>query len=203
MILGAGGHAKVVADAARLAGWEVIGFIDELHPDRTDSAFFGAPLLTSQSLEALPSGSSAAIGIGDCQARLAGARRLLARGFLLPAIVHPRATTAGSAILRDACQLMAGAIVNPDAQLGTAVIVNTGATVDHDCRIADGVHLAPGVHLAGNVSVGESTLVGIGSVVKPGVHIGRHCTVGAGSVVIRDVPDGTTVCGVPAKPLRS
>ncbi len=200
VILGAGGHAKVVADAARLAGWIVAGFVDERRPERIGERFADAHLLSPQVLDNSDAEIAVAVAIGDCGARFAAARRLAARGFLLPAVVHPRAIVAASASIGPGCQLLAGAIINPEAKLGLAVLVNTAATVDHDCVIGDGVHLAPGVHLAGNVSVGDGSLVGIGTVVKPGVRIGRNCTIGAGSVVLHDVPDGATVYGVPARP---
>ena len=199
VILGAGGHAKVVADAARLSGWTIAGFIDELRPERTGERFAGSEVLDRTVLDRPEPDLGLAFGIGECATRLAAARRMTVLGYPLPVIVHPRSIVASSAEIGPGTQLLAGAIVNPDARLGLAVIVNTGASVDHDCNVGDGVHLAPGVHLAGNVTVGEGTLVGIGTVVKPGVRIGRNCVIGAGSVVLRDVADGAVVYGVPAQ----
>jgi sugar O-acyltransferase (sialic acid O-acetyltransferase NeuD family) len=99
--------------------------------------------------------------------------------------------------------MAAGAVINPDARLGMGVLVNTAATVDHDCIIEDGVHLAPGVHLAGDVRIGEGTFIGIGTVARQGVRVGRGCVVGAGSVIVRDLPDGSTAYGVPARVKRT
>ena len=93
-------------------------------------------------------------------------------------------------------------VVQPDAVIGDHVIVNTGATIDHDCTIGDYAHLAPGVHLSGSVHVGEGAFLGIGSVVIPGVKIGRWSTLGAGAVAIRDLADGVTAVGVPARVLK-
>lgn len=199
VICGAGGHSKVVADLARRAGWTVTGFLDELHPERDGEEFFGARILSVTPTLASDSPLAIALGIGGCTARLGRARVFLEQGCSLPILIHPQATIADSVVIGPGTQIVAGAVINPDASLGMAVIVNTGATVDHDCVIEDGVHLAPGVHLAGNVTVGEGTLVGIGSVVRPGVRIGRRCVIGAGSVILRDIPDGSTAFGVPAR----
>jgi len=199
VIHGAGRHAKVVADAARLTGWTVVAFLDDVDPTRRGSEFCGAPVLTSQDVPTAFPDAAMALGFGDCGARLAAARQWLKAGKSLPPIVHPRAVLAASARIGEGSQLMAAAVVNPDAVLGKAVIVNTGATVDHDCRLGDGVHLAPGVHLAGNVTVDEETLVGIGSAVIPDVRIGRACVIGAGSVVVRDIPNGAKAYGSPAR----
>ncbi|QDT53336.1 Putative acetyltransferase EpsM [Caulifigura coniformis] len=202
VICGAGGHAKVVADVARSAGWTVAGFVDDLHPERAGEAFFGSQILDANQVfqGSMP---AIALGIGDCAARLRRATELLDLGCPAPVLVHPRAIVASSAQVGPGTQVIAGAVLNPDARLGTAVIINTGATVDHDCVIGDGVHLAPGVHLAGNVTVGERTLIGIGSVVKPGIRIGRDCVIGAGSVVVEDLPDGAIAYGVPARIQRN
>jgi len=96
---------------------------------------------------------------------------------------------------------MAGAVLNPDVSVGAGGIINTGACVDHDCRLGEGVHVCPGVSLAGNVVVGDRAWVGIGSCVRQGVHIGRDVVVGAGATVITDIADGLTVGGTPARPL--
>lgn len=199
LICGAGGHAKVVADLARRAGWSIVGFVDEFHPERLGDEFFGGRVVNFDSGVGAIDQPAVALGIGDCESRLFKAREFEVAGRSLPVLIHPCATVAASVIIGAGSQVVAGAVINPDALLGQAVIVNTGATVDHDCMIEDGVHLAPGVHLAGNVTVGEGTLVGIGAVVKPGVRIGRRCVIGAGSVVLRDIPDGSTAFGFPAR----
>jgi sugar O-acyltransferase (sialic acid O-acetyltransferase NeuD family) len=126
------------------------------------------------------------------QLRAAGLQPLVAR--------HRTAFVAASATLGGGTQLLAQAAVAVDAVLGEACIVNTGATVDHDCRLGDGVHVCPGAHLAGCVVVGNDVMIGTGAAVLPRVRIGDGARVGAGAVVTRDVPAGVTVVGNPARP---
>jgi sugar O-acyltransferase (sialic acid O-acetyltransferase NeuD family) len=198
VIHGAGQHAKVIADLARLMGWTVVAFLDDLNPTRRGGQFCGATVISCEDVTTFQA-AEVALGFGDNGARLAAAIRWHEAGWSLPPMVHPRAVLASSARIGEGSQLMAGAVVNPDATLGKAVIVNTGATVDHDCEIGDGVHLAPGVHLGGNVIIGERTFVGIGASIIPDIRIGRSCVIGAGAVVVRDIPDGATAYGVPAR----
>ncbi|MCG8386779.1 MAG: acetyltransferase, partial [Cytophagales bacterium] len=99
--------------------------------------------------------------------------------------------------------IMPGTVVNAGTVIGEHAIINTSASVDHDCVIEDFVHIAPNSTLCGNVQVGEGTLFGAGAVAIPGVKIGKNCTVGAGAVVVNDVPAGATVVGNPAKIIKS
>jgi sugar O-acyltransferase (sialic acid O-acetyltransferase NeuD family) len=119
--------------------------------------------------------------------------------IMIPSVTHPTAFVAASARLGAGTQVLAQSAVCADAQLGAACIVNTRASVDHECRLGDGVHIAPGAILAGCVCVGENTLVGAGAVVLPRIRIGGNAIVGAGAVVTRDVDDGCTVSGNPAR----
>jgi sugar O-acyltransferase (sialic acid O-acetyltransferase NeuD family) len=201
IVWGAGGHAKVVADAARLAGWQIAGFLDDFQPDRAGAPYEGSLILGDRnSLDDFADDVDLGFGIGDCQARLECLQWARQRRRSLPVVAHPQAIIAKTASLGAGVFLAAGAIVNPAAILGDGVLVNTGATLDHDCRLEEGVHLAPGVNLAGNVKVGARTLIGLGTVVLPGISIGSDCIIGAGSVVVRDVPDHSTVYGNPARP---
>lgn len=205
-ILGAGGHALVVADIVRLLGrFELVGFLDDSQPGRAGQNHAGGTILGGNAeLDALrASGVELAfVAIGDCQARLRTAELLRAKGFQSPTLVHPRATVAADTIIGAGSLIAAGAIIAPAARVGEFAIVNTGATVDHEAIIADGVHVGPGVHLGGRVEVGRGTWLGIGAVARDGAKIGARAVVGAGAVVIKDLPDDVLAYGVPARPAR-
>lgn len=202
VILGAGGHARVVADICRSIGRVVEGFLDPgLEPG---TSVDGMPVLGSD--ERLTDSDFVGahefgLGIGDSRLRCEVGRRVLDAGGTLPALTHERSVVAPDVVIGFGSVLMAGAIVNTGAELGAFVVVNTGASVDHDCRLDEGTHVGPGVHLAGAVRSGRIAEIGIGASVVQGISIGDGAIVGAGATVIRDVPPDTTVAGCPARPL--
>lgn len=200
LIVGAGGHGKVVADTALEVGhWLRIGFVDDRLWSLQEVA--GLPVVgRSVDLPGLVRDWPAAIvGIGDAATRLAVMGQLAALGFSIPTLIHPSAVVSRRASIGTGTVVFAQAAVNSGASIGEACIVNTGATVDHDCRLAEGVHVCPGVSLAGGVTVGARAWIGIGSTVRNGITIGSDAMVGAGSVVVTPVPVSTTVFGVPAR----
>ena len=204
VVFGAGGHAKVVIDIIEQQGnYEIAGLLDD-DLKHQGKRFFDYPMLgTRAELPALFSAQirHAIVTIGDNASRAAVAAHLDQHGWRFASAVHPRASVGRGVKIGPGSVVMAGCVVNADAYLGGQVIINTGATVDHDCRIEDAVHIAPGCHLCGGVSVGQGSLLGAGTTVTPGVRIGNRAIVGAGSTVIRDVADETRVSGVPARPL--
>lgn len=206
VIWGASGHALVVADIIRLmGGYQVEGYLDNVNPQRAGEPFGSEVVLGGE--EQLPGLRSAgvgliAFGIGDGAARLALADVAENAGFGLFTAIHPSATVAEDVRLGAGSVLCAGSVVNPGAQLGRLTIVNTCASVDHECEIGDAVHLSPGVHLAGRVSVGDGTAVGIGAVARDGISVGKGCIIGAGAVIVGDLPDNVLAYGVPAKVVR-
>ncbi|MDB4916565.1 MAG: putative acetyltransferase [Gemmatimonadetes bacterium] len=211
LIMGAGGHGKVVADLVRAAGHELVGFADA-NADRHDTVAEpgGARvLLVQESLLALiatdgvfPFGvDQVALAVGDNESRLRLLDALV--HWNAGALVHPRATVSASATLGRGTVVFPNAVINAAAVLGDGVIVNTAAVIEHDCTVADGVHLSPGSTLCGNVRVGRCSWIGAGAVVIPGISIGAGARIGAGAVVIRDVAPHVTVAGVPARALSS
>ncbi len=200
-ILGAGGHGKVVADAAiTIHGNSVVGFLDD-DASLTGREFLGLPVLGAISLWQELAIDAVVPAIGENRARRAVVLRETARNAPMATVVHPAAIVSHRVTLGIGTTVLAGAVINADALIGENVIINTGAIVEHDCAIDSHVHIAPSSCLAGAVQVGEGSFLGIGCRVLPGVKIGRWCVVGAGAVVIQDVLDNTTVVGVPARTL--
>jgi UDP-perosamine 4-acetyltransferase len=204
VIIGAGGHAKVVIEALQAAGFPPpLGCID---PQPPTSTVLGVPVLGGDEiLERLRAGGAVAavVALGGNALRLRIGDRLAAMGFALPAVLHPASQRSPSAVVEEGAVVMARACLGPETRIGRLAIVNTNAVVEHDNIIGAGAHVAPGCALAGNVSIGARALVGVGSAVRPGIVIGEDAVVGAGSAVVRDVPPGARVAGAPAVSLRS
>jgi len=205
VVIGGGGHAKVVMEVLLAAGWEVAGYTDA--GGRPGDVFGRIAWLGDDG--ALPAVRAEGVGhaivaLGDNALRGRLADRAVALGFTLGNAIHPSAQISPSVTLGQGIAVMAQAAVNAATVLGDNCIVNTGATVDHDNRIGRTVHIAPGCHLAGYVTVGDGALIGVGSVVGRGrpLAIGGGAVVGAGSVVFTDVPPLATVAGNPARPVR-
>jgi sugar O-acyltransferase (sialic acid O-acetyltransferase NeuD family) len=202
ILFGAGGHAKVMAEAwlAANEGGE-IAFLDDSANAATRTPLGHAVKGGRGWLEATWPEAPVALAIGNNKARDLLIDTLRASGRQLATIVHPAAVVSPSARLGEGCFLAAGSIVNAEAELAEGVIVNTGASVDHDGRIGRCAHIAPGARLCGNVRIGARSLIGVGSALIPGTEIGEDVVIGAGSVVIGPVPDGQTWVGSPARPI--
>lgn len=186
-VYGAGGQGRVVLDTLR-NGTVEFGLASVVDDDRRlhGRTLFGLPVRGSDAID----GERGVIAIGDNAARARIARRFRGR---LVTLVHRTAFVGQDVALGEGTVLMASTVVHVGSRIGSNVIVNTGATIDHDCVIGDDVHVAPGCHLCGQVTVGDGTLLGVGTLVVPGVRIGRHVVIHAGQTVTRDVPDGATV----------
>jgi sugar O-acyltransferase (sialic acid O-acetyltransferase NeuD family) len=207
VIVGAGGHGQVVADAlasaARLgADTEPIGFVDD-NPSLAGYTLLGLPVLGQ--IDSLPqiAHDGVIVAIGDNAIRRSVFNKLAARTERFAVARHPSAIVADSVEIGRGTMICAGAIINPGTVIGANVILNTRCSIDHHNRIGDHVHIAPGVCTGGDVRVDVGVLVGIGAVVMPGRTIRAGSTVGAGALVQQDVLEGTVVVGVPARPVRS
>jgi UDP-perosamine 4-acetyltransferase len=199
LVIGAGGHAKVVIDVARAAGFRPVAALD---PGATGSTCNGVPVVggDDRAEELLAGGlSRCAVAIGDNRVRLRIGERLGRLGFARPALVHPSAIVSPSATLGDGTVVMPLAVINAAATIGELAIVNTAAVVEHDCSLGDGCHVAPGTRLGGCVAIGCGAMIGIGSAVRPEARVGDLAVVGAGSTVIADIPDGCVATGTPAR----
>ena len=194
VIIGAGGHGKVIADIALKNGYSNISFVD----DRTIDDCMGFPVVGKIAvIEALNDGQTDfVIGIGNNSVRKEIAERFAVNWVSL---VHPSAQIGTGVHIAPGTVVMANAIVNVCTTVGRHCIINTGSVVEHDNCIGDYVHISPRAALGGTVFVGEQTHIGIGAIIKNNLKICRDCTIGAGAVVIRNIENGGTFVGVPAK----
>jgi len=205
VIIGAGGHGRVVLDILRQnAQYQVRGFLDSnplLHGRRMD----GKPVLGDMSRLPELAGrgvEGAVVAIGDNGVRRVFAEEAEAAGVRLINAIHPSANLADNVTLGRNVVIAAGALVCAHCQIADSVILNTGCIVDHESRIGTAVHVCPGARLAGRVVVDAGAFVGIGATIVQSVRIGSDAIVGAGAVVIADVAPMSTVVGVPARPIK-
>ena len=203
VIIGAGGHGKVVLDILRAMKFvDVVGFVDA-DPRLSGKTVAGMPVLGPvahlHKLIRTHRLRAGIIAIGDNGARAGYLPTILEHGLEPISAIHPSAVVAGGVRLGRSCVIAAGAIVCTESTLGDGVIVNTAATIDHECEIGSWVHVCPGARLAGRVRVGNGAFVGMGANVVQCLSIGGQAVVGAGAVVLNDVPDRVTVVGVPAR----
>jgi sugar O-acyltransferase (sialic acid O-acetyltransferase NeuD family) len=207
IIVGAGGHAAVVADALLAAGQHVLGFVDN-DESRHGRELCGLRVLGDDAVLAGhdPARFSLANGIGGTKGealRAAVQRRLETAGWQFVTVRHPSATVSPFAKLGPGVQLMANSVVQPGASLGAGCIVNSAAVVEHDVQLGAFVHVACNATLCGGVRVGEHSHVGAAAVVRQGVRLGDATVVGAGAVVVSDFQGGGTLTGVPARPMNN
>lgn len=194
LILGAGGHARVLLDAIQLQGRRIVGFLDPAIPEGSVGPG-GLPILGGDEALARFSPTDVELVNGIGSVKVASAREMIYRrakaaGFDFADVVHPSAIVCRDVVCGEGVQIMAGSIVQCGALIGANTIVNTRASIDHDCRIGESVHLAPGVTLSGNVQIGDRAHIGTGAVVIQGISVGADCLVAAGAVVYRDLAAG-------------
>lgn len=201
VILGGGGHAKVVIELLRGMGeWAIVGCLDP----RASTPIAGIPILGGDKL--LPELSRegirhACIAVGDNRIRTRLGSEAARHHFEWVTATGRNVTISPLATVGAGTVVMEGAVINADAQIGELAVINTGAIVEHDCHVGAGTHVAPGAILTGGVTLGSLAFVGAGATILPGLTVGAEAIIGAGAVVIRNVPAGETHAGIPAKQL--
>lgn len=193
VIIGAGGHGKVAADIAAKMGYEEILFLDD---DEGIKACGRYPVIGKSEMIGETEGD-VFIAIGNPVVRKAMQESIGEERLAI--LIHPSAVIADDAVIEKGTIVMAGAVVNPGSRIGKGCIINTCASVDHDCRLGEYVHVAVGAHVAGQVEIGAGTWIGAGATVSNHLRICSGCMIGAGAAVVRDIEEGGTYVGVPAR----
>lgn len=207
-VFGASGHAKVVLNILQLCGGFIVaGLLDDFKPLGFECA--GIPVLGG--ITELPEIASAylesfiVVAVGDNwrRAQIVDQIRALAPKTKFVSAVHPSAQIAQDVSIGDGSVVMAGAVVNPGSTIGQFCIVNTRASLDHDCRMGDFSSLCPGVITGGNVSIGAYSNIGMGALLLPEIEVGEHSVIGAGALVLKSVPERMVAYGAPARLIHS
>ena len=204
VILGAGGHAKVIIELISSGGKSAIVGLTDI--DRTPRMILGVPVIGDDTIlpRLFAEGVRLAfVAIGDNRARFAAGQRVRGLGFALVNAISPRANVSASVSLGSGLAIMAGATINASTIVEDLVIINTGAIVDHDVYLSAGCHVAPGAVVTGGVRIGARAFLGAGSSVVPGLTIGEDAVVGAGACVVRNLGAHTVAVGVPARAIHS
>ncbi len=207
IVIGSGGHAKVLIATARAAGRSVL-FATDSQTSRHGSMIDDVVVAGDDSfiLKHSPDEVELVNAIGSASnlsLRYKIGQHWTNAGYRFATLIHPSAIIEGSVQLGSGVQCLAGVVLQTDLVIGNETIINTKASVDHDCIIGNCVHISPGATLCGSITVGDRTHIGAGSTIIQGVRIGSDVLIGAGAVVLKDVANGATVVGVPARPLRS
>lgn len=196
IVIGAGGHAKVVIDCIEQENkYAIDAVVDDNYKDRSIFEF----QVNQKDNEGQYAGQTTIIAIGNAAIRKRMAQMLQSE---FVSTIHPTAVISKHAKVGVGSQIFASAVVNAGAEIGNHVIINTAAIVEHDCKIGDFVHLSPNSCIGGEVTIGSCSHIGLGAAVIQGVTIGCNVIVGAGAVVISDLPDNCTAVGIPAKPIK-
>jgi sugar O-acyltransferase (sialic acid O-acetyltransferase NeuD family) len=205
VLIGSGGHAKVVADILREMGtYEIIGVT--VKDTGSHDTFCGYPILGGD--EVLPKlindgVRSVAIGIGgftDNNLRKRVYTKVKALGFRVVSAIHPRTAISGSASLGEGVVIFPGVIINTEVRVGNNVVIATGSTVDHETTVEDHVLISAGVTIGAYASIREGALIALGAKIVSGIQVGKNALVAAGGVVIENVGENARVFGVPARP---
>jgi len=205
IIIGGGGHAKVLIETLNLLATEIVGIVD---PNINQEQIYGLKVLRSDQevFKYIPAKFKLINGIGSIGVTVK--RREIYefyknKGYFFASVIHPSAIISSDVELGEGVQLMAGVIIQPGSKIGENTIVNTRVSIDHDCEIGNHVHLAPGATLSGLVKIGSGTHIGTGASIIQNISIGENSIIGAGSVVIRNVKNKVKVVGNPARELEN
>lgn len=209
VILGAGGFAREVLDifeASREAGQncEVLGYLVDAQYGLPGTIINDKPILGDFGWLAEHAREVLVLcGVGDPIIRKRLVERAIDCGTRFGNIIHPSAILTKHITLGEGIVIAAGCILTNQIRIGDQVHINLDCTIGHDCVLEDYTTLAPGVHVSGGVTLGEGCQIGTGANIVEKKRIGAWSLIGAGSVVITDIPRDSTAVGVPAKVIKT
>lgn len=210
LIIGCGGHAKVVYETAVANNsFSEFAFLDDKYEKgsrlnlRSDKYEIIGKLSALRDTNIRDHFECAVVAIGDNNKRLSILEELLKYSYKLPKLIHPLAVVSKSTKIGKGTVVFAKSVIEAETTIGIGSIINTSSSINHDCILGDGVHICPGVNIAGGVHIGDKSLIGIGSSIIESIKIGKKVKIGAGASVISEIPDGMTAVGVPAKLIKS
>ena len=200
LVIGAGGHSRVVIDSLERSYCNIAGIVDTNYSGKKES-IMGYPVLGGTYVidNYDLSDINIAVAIGNNEEREEIFNRLLLKGYNLPKIIDSTSIISRSALIDKGTYINAGAIINSCSTIGKNVIINTGSIIEHEVEIGDHTHIGPGVKIAGRVKIGKNSFIGIGSIIIQKIEIGEKAIIGAGTVVLSNVEPGSTFVGIPGK----
>jgi sugar O-acyltransferase (sialic acid O-acetyltransferase NeuD family) len=199
ILIGYSGHGKVVADVALENGLNIVGYAEKKIIDNNP---FNLKYLGSENEETFIGWKIDAdflIGIGDNIIREKVYNNIINRGREVKTLKSITSIISKYSTIGNGTFVSSNVTVNASSRIGINVILNTGCIVEHECNIENSVHIAPGAVLAGNVTIGERSFIGANAVLKQGIVIGKDVVVGAGTVVLHDIPDNMKIVGNPSR----
>lgn len=206
IIIGAGGHSKVIIDATKKNGYEIVGLTD--NNVKKGSIILGCEVIGNDDTlkEIYLDGiCKAFMGIGHVgypQVRNDVFKRIKKLGYEFPKLINPFSYIGEDVLIGEGTFIAAKAVVNAEATIGRLCVINSASVIEHEVKIKDGVHVAPNATVLGGAYVGENTFIGAGSTIIQSIKIGDNCIIGAGSVVLNDIPDNCVAVGVPAEIIK-
>lgn len=191
IIIGAGGHAKVIISTLKASGREIL-FLSEKSTSLIGSRLLDIPILGTDSIiyDHPPETVKLILGLGaahSCSPRKKIWQNFSQAGYLSDTVIHPTATICDDVSIGEGAQIFAHTVIQPGCHIGAFSIINTGAQIDHDCNISSFSHIGPGAILCGNINIEEEVFVGAGSIITPSVNIQSKTFIVAGSVITKDI----------------
>ena len=203
IVIGSGGHARVVADAARSAGFVLHGFIDINYHGQNEHILERPVIGGIELLHELDNQKySIIVAIGDNSKRAYHYLQAQKKGFSTPTVIHPTAVVSNDCLIENGVFINTSAIINAEAIIRENAIINTSAIIEHEVVVGEHSHIGPGVKVGGRTIIGKRTFIGIGASVIDKVKIGTNVIIGAGSVIIENVKNNCTVVGVPGQAIK-